>query len=261
MEKSIKLPSGTEINYNESGNPDGRPVLLMHGWGCNHTTVASIERILAQGMRVINVDLPGFGKSPEPAEVWGVDDYTRAMEELIQALDLKKPTLVGHSFGGRISILMGSRQDLHKIILVDAAGIKPRRSLKWYFKVYSYKLAKKLYPLVLGKKKAQEKIERARRKRSSSDYEQASPKMRAIMSKCINEDLTCHLPKIKASTLLIWGENDTATPLSDAKKIERLVPDAGLVSFEGCGHYSFLDNPGGFRAVVQSFMKDELAGK
>ncbi|MDE7369928.1 MAG: alpha/beta hydrolase, partial [Muribaculaceae bacterium] len=88
-----------------------------------------------------------------------------------------------------------------------------------------------------------------------SDYRNSSPKMRAIMSKVVNEDL-CHLmPEISAPTLLIWGENDTATPLSDAKKMERLIPDAGLVSFPGCGHYSFLDNPGQFAAVLNSFLK------
>ena len=78
--------------------------------------------------------------------------------------------------------------------------------------------------------------------------------MRAVMSICVNEDLKEFMPSIKAPTLLIWGENDTATPLSDAKTMERLIPDAGLVSFPDCGHYSFLDNPGQFRAVLQSFL-------
>ena len=82
--------------------------------------------------------------------------------------------------------------------------------------------------------------------------------MRAVMSKCVNEDL-CHLmPQIKAPTLLIWGENDMATPMRDAKIMEKLIPDAGLVSFPGCGHYSFLDNRIGTRAVLQSFFKDNL---
>lgn len=79
--------------------------------------------------------------------------------------------------------------------------------------------------------------------------------MRAIMSRVVNEDLTHELPKIAAPTLLIWGENDTATPLSDAKKMEKLIPNAGLVSFAGCGHYSFLDNPVQFAAVLTSFLK------
>ena len=79
--------------------------------------------------------------------------------------------------------------------------------------------------------------------------------MRSILSRVVNEDL-CHLmPSIKAPTLLIWGENDTATPLRDARRMERLIPDAGLVSFPGCGHYSFLDNPVQFAAVLRSFLK------
>lgn len=78
--------------------------------------------------------------------------------------------------------------------------------------------------------------------------------MRAVMSKVVNEDL-CHLmPAIKAPTLLIWGSDDKATPLSDAKKMEGLIPDAGLVVYEGAGHYSFLDRPGQTKAVIASFM-------
>ena len=79
--------------------------------------------------------------------------------------------------------------------------------------------------------------------------------MRAILSKCVNEDLCSVMPSIKAPTLLIWGENDTATPMRDARIIERLVPGAGLVSFPGCGHYSFLDNPVQFAAVLNSFLQ------
>ena len=144
---------------------------------------------------------------------------------------------------------------MDKLILIDAAGVKPRRSLKYYVKVYSFKLSKLFFKAVLGAEKAQARIEKERARRGSSDYRNASPKMRSIMSRVVNEDL-CHLmPSIKAPTLLIWGENDTATPLSDAKKMERLIPDAGLVSFPGCGHYSFLDNPGQFAAVLNSFLK------
>ncbi len=258
MENVVTLSSGIRIHYRESGSPSGSPVLLMHGWGCNLSTVESIEKILAQGMRVINVDLPGFGSSQEPLSVWGVEDYTKAMEEMLDRLNIVNPTLIGHSFGGRISILMASRRQINKVILVDAAGVKPARSFKWYFKVYTYKFAKKLYPLIFGKVRAAQKIEAARKRRSSADYEQASPVMRKILSKCVNEDLCSYMPAIKAPTLLIWGDNDTATPLSDAHKMEKLIPDAGLVSFPNCGHYSFLDNPHGFKAVLESFLKQEL---
>lgn len=169
-------------------------------------------------------------------------------------LGLSNPVLLGHSFGGRVGILFASRREVSKLILVDAAGIKPRRKPSYYIKVYSFKLMKMLMKLRYGAEGAKKRIEAERARRGSADYAAASPMMRSILSKCVNEDFKSALPSIKAPTLLIWGENDTATPLGDAKTMERLIPDAGLVSFPGCGHYSFLDNPVQFAAVLRSFL-------
>lgn len=258
FEKDIDI-DGLRLHYEESGPEAGRPVVLMHGWGCDHTTVRSIAAVLAPGMHVYNLDLPGHGLTPEPPEVWGVPEYTDFVEKFIDRLGLHDPVLIGHSFGGRISLLLGSRRPLSKIVLVDAAGIKPKRSLKYYIKVYSFKAAKKILPLILGKKRGEAAINAWRGKAGSDDYRNSSPLMRAVMTKSINLDLKYVMPSIKASTLLIWGENDTATPLSDAKYMEKHIPNAGLVCFPDCGHYSFLDNPGGFRAVMRNFFQDELA--
>lgn len=253
MEKVTEI-DGVKLCYTDSEG-SGSPVVLMHGWGCNHSTLASIEKICSgQGFRVINIDFPGFGASTEPAEVWGVERYTRLVEELLRKEGIDSPILLGHSFGGRVGILYASRNNVRKLILVDAAGVKPRRSWKYYLKVYSYKLSKRLMRLIYSNERAERRLEERRKRTASADYLAASPKMRAILSKVVNEDL-CHvMPQIKAPTLLIWGENDTATPLADAKKMEKLIPDAGLVSFPGCGHYSFLDNPAGFAAVMRSFL-------
>lgn len=258
MEKSVRI-DGLNIAYSESG-PDGAPkILLMHGWGCDHTTLNSIAKQLEGKMHIYSIDFPGFGKSDEPQSVWGVEEYTRLTERFIELMGGDIDILLGHSFGGRVGILLSSRHpEIRKLVLVDAAGIKPRRSLKYYFKVYSFKLAKRFYYLVFGKEKAEARLNRIRAKRGSSDYAGASPRMRAILSKCVNEDLKHCLPSIKASTLLIWGANDTATPLADAKLMEKAIPDAGLVSFDGCGHYSFLDNPLGFRAVLAEFLLKKL---
>lgn len=257
MEKEIII-DGLRLCYEECGRPDAHPVVIMHGWGCDHTTVASVRDILKEGMHVYNLDLPGHGKSQEPDEPWGIERFTTLVEKFIRIQGIADPVLIGHSFGGRIAILLSSRNTISKVILVDAAGIKPRRSLQYYIKVYSYKAMKRLLPALFGKSLGSRLLDSYRGKAGSADYRSSSPMMRAVMSRCVNEDLKHAMPSIKASTLLIWGEDDTATPLSDAKTMERLIPDAGLVCFPGCGHYSFLDNPIGFRAVVLEFLKDRL---
>lgn len=257
MEKDIEIGS-LRMHYDETGPVDGRPVVLMHGWGCNFLTVRSIAAILETGMHVFNLDLPGHGKSPEPPTIWGVGEYTDFVKKFIDILKLQDPVLIGHSFGGRIAIMLASQCPLTKMMLVDAAGIKPKRHLKYYIKVYSFKIAKHVLPLVLGKKRALKTLDAWRGKAGSADYRQASPIMRQIMSKAINQDLTPLLTTIKASTLLIWGEKDTATPMRDARIMEKNIPDAGLVSFPDAGHFSFLDEPGQFRAVAKEFFKQEL---
>lgn len=244
---------GTRMAYSVSGK--GSPLILMHGWGCNSSTVASIAAIASDTHTVYNIDFPGFGASDEPAEVWGVEQYTGAIEEFAEKLGISNPALIGHSFGGRVGILFASRNKTDKLILIDAAGVKPRRGFRYYVKIWSFKATKRLLRLVYGKTGAEARIDKARAKRGSADYAAASPVMRKILSKVVNEDLRHAMPSIKAPTLLIWGENDTATPMRDARIMEKLIPDAGLVSFAGCGHYSFLDNPAGFSAVLRSFLK------
>lgn len=244
---------GVELHYEVLG--EGDPMILMHGWGCNHTTVASIAAVAARTHTVYNIDFPGFGQTSEPPEVWGVEQYTRLIEKMVRRLGIKAPVLAGHSFGGRVGILYASRNEVSKLILIDAAGVRPRRGIRYYLKVYSFKAMKHVTRLLLGRRRAEARIEAARARRGSADYASSSPRMRAVLSRCVNEDLRGVMPLIKAPTLLIWGENDTATPIGDARIIERLVPGAALVSFPGCGHYSFLDNPVQFAAVLDSFLK------
>lgn len=243
------------LNINIEVSGSGEPVFLLHGWGCSNRTFAHLAQTLTQGCKVYNFDFPGFGESDEPDTVWGTEEYTRMVEEFAKEQGIESPSLVGHSFGGRISIIYASRNKVQRVVLVDAAGIKPKRPLKYYYKVYSFKLLKWLCNAFLPKKQAAALIERRRKGAGSADYNNASPMMRAILSKVVNEDLTHLLPKIAAPTLLFWGNMDTATPLSDAKTMEKLIPDAGLVIAHGTGHFSFLENQGLFTQVMKNFFK------
>lgn len=243
---------GVKIHYNRVGH--GEPMILMHGWGCDSTTLNLFERVGAESHEVFNIDLPGFGKSEEPPTSWGIQEYTEMLEEFVRVLGLEKPIVLGHSFGGRVAILFASRNPVSRLLLVDAAGVKPKRPLSYYVKVYSYKLAKIFAPKLLGDRHANEIIARMRSKRGSYDYNNCSPRMREVMVKVVNTDLRSEMPKIKVPTLLIWGEEDTATPMRDAKIMRKLIPDSGLVSFPGAGHFSFVDNPYQSAAVVRRFI-------
>lgn len=258
MEKQVKIDDIT-INYSIEGT--GNPVVLMHGWGCNRTTLASIERLLIPNFKVYNIDFPGFGKSSEPSEVWGVEKYTQTIEKFLSIERIENPILLGHSFGGRVGILLSSRNKVRKLILVDAAGIKPHRSMKYYIKVYSYKTIKHLLPAIFGKNKSEKILNKYRARVGSSDYSKASVRMRQILSRVVNEDLQYAMPLIKCPTLLVWGTADTATPISDARKMEQLIPDSGLVEFQGVGHYSFLEEPYRFAAVINSFLEEDKSTK
>lgn len=241
-----------KLSYDVQGS--GKPVIILHGWGCTKETVQSISNHVSKTHLVYSLDMPGFGETPPPNEVFGIEQYTQIVEQFCQKLNITNPILIGHSFGGRISILFSSRNKTDKVVLVDSAGIVPKRTLKYHIKVRSYKLFKKLLPIFIGKANAQKKIEAKQNNSGSADYRAAKGIMRAIFVKIVNEDLKHVMPNIKAPTLMIWGELDTATPLSDARIMEKLIKGSGVAVMKGCGHYSFLDNPRQFAAILDAFL-------
>lgn len=253
----IKTINGLKINYEQKGS--GSLVVLLHGWGSNITLFAGLIDLLAKKYTVVAMDMPGFGKSQEPPAPWCVDDYADFVLDFIKDYAPKEVVLLGHSFGGRVIIKLNSRTDLPftitKVILVDSAGIRPPKADKISLRTRYYKLGKAVLSTKLMQKIAPDALENFRKKMGSADYAAASPMMRQVLVRVVNEDLEPLLPNIKCPTLLIWGVNDTATPLSDGEKMEQLIPDAGLVKLGNAGHYSFLEQQFIFNRVMTSFMK------
>lgn len=247
---------GLNINYTSKG--DGEVVLFLHGWGSNIEHWQGLIDVVSKKYTALALDMPGFGKSDEPKEAWNVDRYVEHVLKFLDSFKPKSVVLVGHSFGGRVIIKMLSRElpfEVKKIILIDSAGIKPKKTLKQKLSLYGYKIGRKIFETKPLKKMFPDAVENMRKKRGSSDYNSATPVMRETLVKVVNEDLTHLLPNIKASSLLIWGTNDTATPLSDGEKMEKLISDAGLVKINGAGHYSFLEAPELTARVISSFLK------
>lgn len=232
----------------------GRPLVILHGWGCNKEMFRFLVERYKTKYRVYAFDLPGFGNSKEPTKVYNTKDYANRMQQVFQHLSIVNPIMIGHSFGGRVIIQMAETVAFEKIVLLSSAGVVNKRPTKYYIKVYSYKMLKKLYQIKWIKKSFPKLLEKYRKKSGSADYNNASPMMKKVLSTVVNEDLRRIFPKISAPTLLIWGELDTATPLSDAKLMEKTFQDAGLVVFQGGSHYAFLEQRERLLRILDAFI-------
>lgn len=250
--------NGLNINYIcEGENAENQSVLLLHGWGANITLFSQVTAFLSPYFKVYAPDLPGFGESDEPKDAWSVDDYADFVISFCEKMGIKSCFVIGHSFGGRIIIKLMSKKalpfEVEKIVLTGSAGIKPRQTVKGKIKTRCYKIGKGILSASLCRKLMPNALENLRRKNGSADYNAASPIMRQCLVRVVNEDLTPLISNINVPTLLVWGEKDDATPLSDGQLMEKLIPDAGLVVFENCGHYAYLEQGVRFCRIISSF--------
>ncbi|MCR5452768.1 MAG: alpha/beta hydrolase [Lachnospiraceae bacterium] len=245
------------IRYKDTG--EGDVIVILQGWGTRLEVYDSIANTLVSGYRVIQFDFPGFGESTEPPEPWDPRDYAAFFIKFMKKLGIKKATLMGHSYGGRVIICLASGDksklgfEIEKLVLFDAAGILPQRTAAQEKKVKRYKRLKAFLSLPPVYALFKEPIEQWKSKQGSEDYRNATPIMRSTLVKAVNTDLSDKLPDIDYETLLIWGENDTATPLSDGQKMDKLIPNSGLAVIQNAGHYAFLEQPVVFTNILKSY--------
>lgn len=228
------------------GNGGGVPIVMLHGWGANLTLMQPLaDRLAPLGYTIYLFDLPGFGETPPPPSAWGVPEYAAHVIETLDALNLAQVHLIGHSFGGRTSIVIGAEypQRVGKLALIDSAGVPNPPNPSAQTRLTLYKAIRDgLYRI--GAKGVADGLRAWYGKRyGSSDFNAVSGVMRETFVKVVNQDLLPYAERITAPTLLLWGENDEDTPLWQAKKLEKAIPDAGLITFPGAGHYSYLERP------------------
>ena len=248
---------GIPTTHVVAGDVNAPAIVMLHGWGSNLKLVWPLAENLAEkGYRVYVPDMPGFGETALPPETWTVHDYASWVLAYMEANNIQQAHLFGHSFGGRLSIVLSAEhpERFTKVVLCDAAGVKP--ATPWYrqLPVVLYKLVEGVLgdiPLV------QRLRDKYRASVGSADYLQAG-ELKDTFLAVIAEDLLPFAPKITQPTLLVWGSNDTDTPLWQAKQLETAIPDAGLVVFPGAGHYSYLDAlPDATRVIDYFFSHDE----
>ena len=251
--------NGVEINYEVMG--EGKPLLILHGWGACINAMAPIWQFFKSSRKVYVLDFPGeSGESAEPPVAWGVPEYAEMTKLFIEQNKIEGCDVIAHSFGGRVTIYLASRYEklFDKIILTDAAGVKPKRTFKQKVKAKMFKVGCAVIKTVLPKNKKDEVLAKYRDKHSSADYKALkSEKMRETFKKVINLDLTPDLKNIKNSTLLVWGENDKDTPLYMAEIMKSQIEDSGIVVIKNAGHFSYLDNSAQYCAVANSFLNSK----
>lgn len=239
---------GLNVHYEKNGE-HGKNVILLHGWGQNTKMMEYIASFLSNHFVVYNIDFPGFGESNEPNEPWGNEEYVELLKEFNDKLNIINPIIIGHSFGCRVGLYYAYKYPVYKMVLTGAAGIKEKHSLKWYIKVYSYKLGK----IVLKPFKGLS--EKLRKNAGSQDYKNASEVMKGTLVKCVNFDISPYLKSIKPETLLVFGDKDIATPLWMGKKLEKEMANATLVVFENDDHFAYFHQADRFNRVLDAFLK------
>jgi len=232
MEEKFLQVNGLKIFTRIAG--EGSPFLILHGWGRGLTSWTHIQDELSKHFKVVVLDLPGFGKSDVPKEVWNMDSYIQFILDFIKKININDFYLLGHSFGGNLAIKLSTQSPdkIRKLILVDSAGRRTKKSFSKkvfslivsIFKIFSFLpgymfLKKSFYKFIL----------------KSVDYIKAEGVMKDIFKRVVAEDLSEVWGKIELSTLIIWGKKDKVTPIEDAYLMKKGIKNSILRVFD-CGH-------------------------
>ena len=237
----IKKIKNLNINYIQYGK--GKDLVLLHGWGQNIQMMDPLGKNLCENNRITILDFPGFGGSETPHFAYNISDYTDLLHEFLESLKIDNPILIGHSFGGRVAISYASTYNVEKLVLFGSPFmVRIQTSLKT-------NILKKLKNVKFLSGVA----EFMKNHMGSDDYRNANGVMREILVKTVNTDLTENVKKIKVPTLLIWGENDEAVPVSEAQELEKLLSDGALILLPGT-HYCYLENLGRVVSILENFL-------
>jgi pimeloyl-ACP methyl ester carboxylesterase len=241
------------ISYTKQGSEKAEKTLLfLHGWRSNKEAWQGIVHKVtsSSSYQVYTIDLPGFGQSPAPKDVWTVGDYANLVAEFASKLDLKNLIIVGHSFGGRVGIKFAStRADLvKKLVLVDAAGFATS-GVKKSTLGFAAKIVKPIF-----KHKFMQGLRKKIYKQIGSEDYIATPELQKTFVNVVNEDLTENMKRILQPTLIVFGENDTDTPTSTGEQMHSLIHNSKFIILPSAGHFSFIDKPEEFLKTLQSFI-------
>ena len=220
-------------------------MVFLHGYLSSKEAFTAQIEYFSRFYRVTAFDFIGFGGSGGLVAPFSVFDYAGWTKEVLSLLRVKKPHIIAHSFGCRVAVKMASQDEnaFDRIILTGPAGIITRRGFAYHAKVQSYRFVKRFAPKY------------AERKFGSAEYRTLSPIMKESYKKIVNEDLRTDAEKIINPTLIVEGEEDKTTPMSEAKIYLKALQKGELQTMQG-GHFAFAEHPFIFNLIAEEFLYD-----
>jgi pimeloyl-ACP methyl ester carboxylesterase len=247
------------VRYAEAGK--GYAVLLIHGLGGSIESWTNNIEELAKSLRVVTVDLPGFGLSDKPKMSYTIKFYRDFVVRFLQLLQLDQVSMVGSSLGGHIAaeVAIDHPDLVRRLVLISPPGALPSSfkgtpALKRYAKVVNAKSipqVKKALSVVDNKPVDNAYAELVYQKLSMPGAKEAF--LSALAGSAQAPRLNKRLDRIKAPTLLLWGKEDTMIPV---KFVEAFVTlkNCRIVMLENCGHRPHVDRPELFNRIVADFL-------
>lgn len=233
-----------KLSYKFIDNSSEEVVVFLHGWGLSGDSFGKIISRLDNSKSILVVDLFGFGGSPQPQDYFDTYEYAYQIFLLIKKLCLSKIVLVGHSFGGRLSILLSSvfNVNVKTLVLCASAGLNRFTLIRW-IKIKKYKLIKWC---VSKKILSQSRLE----KYGSVDYVNSNKVLRGVLSRVVNQDLRKWIARIHGKCVLIWDAKDRETPYWICKKINKILKVVSVIKYTFGGHFAIFYNIDKFSNLI-----------
>lgn len=225
------------ISYVVEGKGD--VILFLHGWGQSKESMIPLIENLKNNYKCVLLDMPGFGDSCFN-NAKNIKEYTRDIRRFLLKNNIMPKYIVGHSFGGKVAFeYYLDYKDVEKLFIIASPILKPKRNIKYYYKIIKYKLKKHL------KIKSNE---------GSDDYKNCKESMKQFFVSVVNTHYNKVIKNIEIPTILIWGNSDEKVPIKKAYKLDKKLKNSELYIING-DHFAYIENIEFTKLVIQKHLR------